>query len=273
MTKKKPRDTGEEFIQGILEKVPEEKREQLKSLLSDDEVLSYAGEHVLMRDEFSRGMDGIKTAREQVKARQDQLDSWWQANSAALTEHPKLQKELDELRTKVAAGAGGGGEDLDEDALKLKLDELTKKMVTKEEGVKTVRDALNESEGRMLSFLDKIQPLSHRHSKSFDEPLNVSGLVEFSVKHGINDLEDAYSKFYSEKLAEQRQKLEAEREKKLRADIRKELEEEARKNGAPYPISRREGLGPSTLSGLMTKGDEPTVGVKAAVDAYYREGQ
>ncbi len=77
---------GKTFLEGILEKIPADKREGVKALLEVEDVLEAAGGGALMQDEFSRAMAALQDKENGVKVWRENLTDWHQEKLKSLTD-------------------------------------------------------------------------------------------------------------------------------------------------------------------------------------------
>ena len=268
--KRKPKEVGEEFLEGVLKLIPEDKRAAAKELLgSNEQVLEHAGQHVMMRDDYSRSWDKVVEYK-------GQLDGWYQEKLSTLEEAEKLKKRVAELEKGGGSQPpkdddGDGGEGVAGSATLKRLEASLKDTITRDEATKALSQTAAQLQQDTLSYAQALNDLSFQHWTDFNERLNTTELIE-SARKNRTTLGAAYTELTRDRYQSKAKKDDEDRIKKIIDDTRKKVMEEVR-SAPPYPIASAE---PSTLTGLQPKGDKATegeFGVAAAVRDYYARNQ
>ena len=237
-------DTGKTIAEQILAKLPESLRGQVKSVFDAPEAvdaLTLLGDSALARSDYSKHMDDIRKKEEelaaadaQVKFDYESLKTWYETNGQKLKEYDTLKPEYDRLKAGVpnpnpnpnpnpAPTAG----------------------MTKEEFEK----ALLARDAGYASVLGLATTLATKHFAQFNEPLDVTSLIEHATKNRLALYDpradtDAYRALHGDKL-----KARADSEEKARIDklVAERLAEERKTQQQPYPVG---GMEPSALDAL-----------------------
>lgn len=265
-------EDGQSFLAGVLAKLPESLRPQVKDVFEKAEAkdaVTIIGDSVLARSDYSKNMDALT---KQEQALKDQLaaatdlyernDKWYRSNEAALKEYPTLKAEIDRLK----AGGGGGNDD---DPPKPPV--LDKKTI--EETIATMLDQnLADRERGYVDVVAFMQDTGFQHHQLFGAPVNMRELVA-NPKLGkpilgqpgrVFSLQDAYNEKYG---AEVTAKQKDAHDKSIEAEVQKRLAEERKATiGQPFPM--RGDASPSVLDVLSTKDGTAAHTLDTAVAAY-----
>ena len=88
-------DTGKSFADGLLAKLPESLRESVKAALTAPEAvdaLTYLGDGVLARSDYSKAMDEITATKNTLTEDYDRLNTWYAGKKDVLAQVEDLQK-------------------------------------------------------------------------------------------------------------------------------------------------------------------------------------
>lgn len=220
----------------------------------------------LRQEDYDRNMNKLKTEREseqklveQYKTQSEKWDQWAVDN---VPKHDRLLKEFSDLENKyksledektalvlAKAAAGEGGTPVDEKALMAQVNETIAKhgyvpkaelpaLVTAE--AKKLVDAERETFFKttvpaMFHEMNSMNSLLYKHDKEFNEILDQEKFATFRAEKKIQDINDAYSQFTSDK-----------RKEREIATIRKEEREKAEKEFASKFNLPGSGAPPST---------------------------
>lgn len=242
--------TSDDYLKKVLEYVPEAER---------DGVLERLGDHVLMRDDYSRLSDEAtqaKTLADQQKALSDKIyadNLKWKADNEKI-----LKDKWEEVQAK-------------EKALATPIEGFDPtKFLTKEEAAKLTADARRDVEAQSLALSDALDAIRARHFKEFGEYLPQGELIAHARKIG-KPVDQAYEDLTRERYAKKREQATEQWKKDERVRIEKEVRSSLGA-AAVYPVNNE----PTTLAGIQVAkpGEQaaanPNFGVKAAVDAMLR---
>lgn len=242
--------TSDDYLKKVLQYVPEAEQADL---------LERLGDHVLMRDDYSRLSDEAtqaKTLAEQQKALSDKIyadNLKWKAENEAF-----LKNKLDELTKKEQALATTSN---------LAPDFDPSKFLTKEEAAKLTAEARRDVEAQSLALTDAIDSLRARHFKEFGEYLTQGELISHARKIG-KPVDQAYEDLTRTRYEEKSKKATEDWKAAERAKIEKEIRSSLGA-AAVYPVNNE----PTTLAGIVvnkpgeTAQANPKYGVAAAVNA------
>src|SRR5215510_3070249 len=90
-------EEGSSFVAGVLAKLPESLRAQVKDALEKPEAkdaVVLLGDGVLARADYSKHMDLLKAKETDLTSKWEELNDWYRANEAALKEYPTLKAQL-----------------------------------------------------------------------------------------------------------------------------------------------------------------------------------
>jgi len=259
MAKKLTRvEAGNEYVESILARLPEEVREIAASKVFTDDVRNELGERSLRQVEFSRLADETRMARETAEKWKSNLDGWYAGKQQDL-------EELDRLRTKLAeAPAASAVDDLDVDDFGDRRPPAvdTSKFVSREDMAQQMLQIQKDG----LALMSLTPTLSVKHLREFDEVLEIQKVVEHAQAKGMR-LESAYDDMVSGRREEVRL---ASVESQI-AKAREEGRQEAIRNSQsmPYPVSSTE---PTTLDGLKPDFQKGQA-LDAAVNDFYTNQQ
>jgi sulfur transfer complex TusBCD TusB component (DsrH family) len=269
-------EEGSAFLAGVLAKVPEALRAQVKEALEKPEAkdaVILLGDGVLARSDYSKHMDAIKAKEAEITTQKTDLDArlasandWWTVNKDALQDYVKIKPEYDVLKTR---GGGDGDGDGDGDGVKSGL--------SKEDIQKLVDAGVRTGLGSELPDLLNIQAFMFdtgiQHYALFNEPVKLQELVT-NPKLGkpiagqpgrVFSLQDAYTEKYGERVAAKQKEA---ADKVINDEVQKRVTEELTKRiGQPFPI--RESA-PSVLDVLATKEGSAAHTLDSALAEYDR---
>lgn len=251
-------ESGQTFLAGVIAKLPAELQAQAKELFEKPEAkdaVIIVGDGALARPDYSKAMDGIKTKETELTAKFTELNTWYEANKAALDEYKTMKPEYDRLK------AGGNG-DPDPDPDRKPIDVQ-----------KVVDETLTTRERDYAGFVMFAQTLAAKHYQMFGEVLDGNALMS-NPKLGkpiagqpgrVFSLQDAYNESFGERV---QQKVKEAEDKRINDEVEKRMAEERKKLIAqPFPI--RDAT-PSVLDTFATKEGSAAHTVDTAVAEYER---
>ena len=275
-------EDGSSFLAGVLAKVPEDLRAQVKAAFERPEAkdaVVLLGDGVLARSDYSKHMDQLRAqeqrAKEQETALQAKLaeatslyernQAWYEANAAALKEYPTLKAALASRRVNGDGDGGDGGDDdRHRTAPPAPLDKA---------GVEALLDStLAERERGYVDVVAFLQDTALEHYARFGTKPDMRALVA-NPKLGkpiagqpgrVFSLQDAYQEKYGEQVAAKQK----EAEDKRIADLVEARLVEERKALAGQPFPLRGGPQPSVLDVIETKEGSAAHTVDSAVALY-----
>jgi hypothetical protein len=270
----KKRDAGVEFLKGIVELIPEEKRKAVEESLSQEKVLDVIGDGVLRQSDYSRSMDALKEDQKKAeyeKGRYEELYeknvAWIEVNKSAIDKYQADLKDRNETIAKLKKRSRAVDDDLD-------LDDVDgdptptppaidmSNFVTKEDHDKALagleRDALN--------IIPLVNQLTMRHFKTYGDILDSAELFKHAAKTGLA-LDRAYDDMTKDTAKKQQddeitKRIEAAKQEGIAEGLKQGREG----GGLPYIVANNE---PRTMDGLEAE-DKSQFGVKAAIDEYYK---
>jgi hypothetical protein len=254
MAKKETIDAGKSIFERALAKLPADKRESIKFLLDDEDVLGTLGESGLMREDYSRLADEAKAQKLQFEGLYNSNLTWREERATALAKADELKSTIDRMK---AAGINVDGEGA---AASTTTTTPAPAGMTKAE----FEQALRGTESQGLAVMTKLTKIGLSHYKEFGDVLEPEEVVKLAQTKGV-DLDTAYNTLVSTRREERR----ADDVKKQIEKAKKEGYEEAmtKASSTPYPVGHSsEGGVPTTLSGLTKDAAKRNdFGVDAAV--------
>lgn len=248
-------EDGQSFLAGVLAKLPEEQRAQVKAILDDPkakDAVTLVGDSVLARSDYSKHMDALKKQETEVLTIQQQQTDWWNANKARLEQAATLEAE----NTKLKAGGTGDGP----------------KGLTSEEAAKLVADQIAQNERGYANLMFFSQTMGAKHQALFGEPLD---MMELGANPKLGkpilgtdrtfSLQDAYNEKHGERVSTKAKETE---DKRINDEVEKRMVEERKKLIAqPFPLRGGQPEA-SVLDILNTKEGPAAHTVQTAVDFY-----
>jgi hypothetical protein len=254
-------EDGTSFLAGVLAKLPEAERAQVKAAFEKPEAkdaVTLVGDSVLARTDYSKKMDALTATQAAVATHKETLDAWYEKNKAALIEHPALKAEIDKLK------AGGTDDD----------DDTKGKGMTVEEIQKLVDAQISAQAPDFVNLTAYMPTLALRHYQMFGEVLDAQELVA-NPKVGkpivgqpgrVYSLPDAYQEKYGDRLAAKAKEAD---DKRVNDLVEARLKDErAKLVGQPFPL--RGDATPSVLDVLNSKEGPAVHTLDAAVAEYER---
>lgn len=225
--------SGNAYLKEVLALIPDEKK---------DTVLNALGEHVMLREDYSRGKDA-------VDAYKQTLDGWYAEKVGFLESGSKAVEELEALKkASPAAGTSAAVTSLEG-------------YIKKDEVEKLLNERLRQSEETGLAVMTPMVNLAAQHLHDYGKPLNSADVVAYARKNGKN-LNEAYLDITADARQAKAEATEKARMEKLRQEIRAEVIKE--QGHQVYPVGIESASG-SALSGLKSK---ENTGVAAAIADY-----
>jgi len=259
-------EDGQTFLAGVLAKIPEGLRAQVKDAFEKPEAkeaVVLLGDGTLARSDYSKSMDRLKTQQTELEAKlaeantlHEQQTKWYQTNEAALKEYPTLKAELAKRK------AGGD----DDDPPPPPPNTLDKKTIEE-----LIDQTLTTRERDYVDVVAFMQDTGFRHHAMFSEPLVMRDLLQ-NPKLGkpilgqpgrIFSLQDAYTEKYGERVVAKQKEAQ---DKIINDEVEKRLKEKLA--GQPFPL--RGQPSPSVLDVLETKDGPAAHTLDTAVAEYER---
>lgn len=274
---KKSVKKGQEFVEGILQHVPEDQREAVKAALMAEGALDYVGSAALRQEEFSALAAETQAKAAEANALIAKNQEWYQNNLPLLNKGAsadKLEAEVKKLTKRLkAVQADPDADPEDVDAATDKFAKATENLISKDAAKALVDDAVRSAtlstQQSGLDLVITISDLSARHLADFKEPLNSRDLITFAQKNNTN-IVDAYNKMNAEKMEARAESLKSEERAALKKQVREELLKEMPSQGhGLYPVGSAEPIS-STLGALKpgAKPNAPVDVIDRAVNAY-----
>jgi hypothetical protein len=253
-------ESGQEFLVGVIAKLPAELQTQAKELFGKPEAkdaVIIVGDGALARPDYSKAMNDLKTKETELTQRLENLNGWFADNKAALDEYLVIKPEYDTLKAAPPPPPKPG------DPPPAPVDPR-----------KVAEEVLAQQGPDYLAvaawFTDKAQ----EHKDLFGERLNTSEILA-NPKLGkpiagqpgrVFSLQDAYTEKFGERVATKQKEIE---EKKFNDEVEKRLAVERGKlAGQPFPL--RGDASPSVLDVLATKDGPAAHTVDTALAEYDR---
>lgn len=188
------------YVAEVLAAAPEEKREALRSALTDDSVIGKLKEGFLRQSDYSRSKDEIAAKQKEVDAfvaeQVKNVDGWKQYSEDAIrtaAEHKELVDKYKATYGELAAGGntpGVGG------MKKEDIEAMLQSHLAKERG---------SFSNWTVDAIEKIVDLKTSHAKNFGTNLSTKDLTDFAAKHNIADLNIAYNAFVEPQMEAKRE--------------------------------------------------------------------
>lgn len=206
---------GKEFLEGILDKLPDRARAEMEAFLASGDatpVLETVGGGVARQSDYSRNMDQLNT------------------NAKA------LQKWHDDLATYAKSLEAGGG-DPTPTPVKADPSPTPTAGLSQEDVQSMLRTEFDRRETHYASFIADTATISARHQALFGEVLDARELMKHP-KIAELGLEGAWRDKYATQLKASDDKIAAEARTKLEAEIREKVLAElgSRQAALPYAV-------------------------------------
>lgn len=256
-------ESGQEFLAGVLAKLPAELQAQAKALFEKPEAkdaVTLVGDGALARPDYSKAMNDLKTKETELAGKLENLNSWYTDNKAALEEYLVIKPEYDDLKAKGAQPPPPppkpGEPPPPVDARKV------------------AEEVLAEQGREYVNLTAWIAGKAVEHLHAFGEPLNVTELVSdprlgkpVAGQPGrVVSLPDIYQSKFGDRIAAKQKETE---DKRIADLVAKGMAEERAKNaGQPFPL--RGDASPSVLDTLATKDGSAAHTIDTAVAEYDR---
>lgn len=242
--------------EGVL---PKEQVEAAKALLAHEKVAPRVKELALTRSDYSRNMDKLRAEEQALQAKLAETERFYQTQ--ILADHnnreafSQLQAENQTLKSQLQ-GQPYGYTQGDQSQMAPPADSISKK---------EYEANMEQLQRNALSVMTKMNYLSAKHLKEFDEVLDPSEVVKLAVEKSL-PLDVAYDNYTRELRAKKEDERHQEELKKAREEGAMEY---ASKHNLPLVDTRPRGVHP-----LLVKPDEvPRTHndrVAAATEAYLR---
>lgn len=255
-------EDGSTFLAGVLAKLPEAARAQVKTVFDSPEAkdaVILVGDGALARSDYSKSQDALKAEREKLQAKFTELNDWYKANEAALKEYPTLKAKVDK----------GGNEPPEPNPDDLKIP-------TADDIFATAMKAIDQAGPEYIGIAAWFDDRRAEHESLFQGKVPFSAReIQANPKLGkpiagqpgrVFSLDDSYNELYGEKVTARRKELDDQR---INAEVEKRMTEERKKLvGQPFPL--RGGAEPSVLDVLQTKDGTQAHTVDSATEHYER---
>lgn len=225
-------------------------RDSLKVLLEKHEVLRERNEGYLRQSDYDKNFNKIKEEREQeaialqnARDRAAKWEKWAKDNQPIhenlLTEYKKKEQQVKDLEEKVAEAAASHGNNGDKggEVDEAKLMERVKAEIEKRGFVSkadvtaiALEEAKKLASEREAAFFKETLPASMEysakmgdfafdHREEFGERFDRTAFAKFVTDKKINDLDDAYKQFVTDRRTEK--KIKEETDKRVQAELSK----------------------------------------------------
>ena len=254
-------EAGQEFLAGVLAKLPTELQAQARELFGKPEAkdaVLLVGDGALARPAFSKAMDDLKAKETELNAKLTNLNGWYTENKAALEEYVTIKPEYDTLK------AGG----------KTPPPADPNKPTPPVDPRKVVEEVMSEQGPQYIQIAAWLHDKGQEHRDLFGERLNTQEITS-NPKLGrpiagqpgrVFSLQDAYNEKYGDRVATKQKEL---TEKSFNDEVEKRLvAERAKLAGQPFPL--RGDASPSVLDVLATKDGPAAHTIDSAVAEYER---
>jgi hypothetical protein len=194
-------DWLDDVLKGV--DLPEEEAKALRSTLERAEVRKEIGNSVLRQSDYSRQLDALKTDQDAAAEARAEGDAFLARNKDRDHNNSEIHKtladQLDEANRRLSEGLGdpvtptsSTSPTQQDDSNFITLEQL---------------DEINrEREQNAIAYSNKINQLSNKHHKNFDEYLDFDALVEHATKNSMN-LDDAYHDMHKTEYDELNEKV------------------------------------------------------------------
>jgi len=255
-------ESGQEFLAGVIAKLPAELQTQAKELFGKPEAkdaVVIIGDGALARPDYSKAMNDLKTKETELAGKLENLNAWYTDNKAALEEYLVIKPEYDVLKAKG-----------DPPPPAPKPGDPPAPPTPPADPRKVAEDVLSEQGPQYVQVSAWLAGKVVQHMHMFGEPLDPMELVS-NPKLGkpvagqpgrIFSLQDAYAEKYGERVAAKQKEAE---EKKFNDEVDKGLA--AKMSGQPFPLRSES---PSVLDVLSTKDGPAAHTLDSAVAEYER---
>jgi sulfur transfer complex TusBCD TusB component (DsrH family) len=249
-------EDGSSFLAGVLAKLPESLRGQVKDALDKPEAkdaVTLVGDSVLARSDYSKHMDALKAQQTDLTAKFEDLNTWYAANEAALKEYPTLKAELDAARR--------GGPNPPKPPVDPPIDPRA-----------VAREEIDAAGREYVGVSAWLAGKAVAHAQMFSEPLDTMALVS-NPKLGkpivgqpgrVFSLDDAYREAHGERVTTKQKEA---HDKSINDEVEKRVTEKLKGSiNQPFPLR---GEAPSVLDELAAK-ERPVHSLDSAVAEYER---
>jgi hypothetical protein len=215
------KESGQAFLDTVLAKLPEDKRAAAKAIFDDagaEAAVTLIGDGALARTDYSKNMDALK-------AKTDELETWFQDNKAALDDYLVVKPEYDKLKTTPTTTP-------------------TTHPALDEAGVRKAAEALLAEQGpHYLQASAWMAAKAIEHERTFGEQLDVVALaqdprlgkqIKGAPEGRVVSLPDLYAEKYGERVAAKAKETEDKRINDL-VDV-KLKERLAQQTTNPFPL-------------------------------------
>jgi hypothetical protein len=262
---KDKKELGKSFLQRVLEKLPEQARASVGEALLSDDLAEFAGEAVLMKEDYSTLAQTAAETKRLADAHKTMLDDWW----------VKKQGENADLRAKVTQLEASGkrrpaADDDPEPEPQPARPAPAADVVTKQD----LQTALSQG----LADVATLTTIAGQHQLEFGEPLDVHKLIAHAVQSGRPVANGGYDSFVAERRAvksDQARKKEIEEAEARGAKKAREEFQRAQSGPPDATAALSASFAEGTLRGLNLKPEDRAkqFGTEAAVAGLFRRRQ
>lgn len=252
-------ESGKSFADQILAKLPENLRDQAKTVFTAAEAsdaLTLLGDGVLARSDYSKQLDDLREKQKTLNEDYTNLTAWYDKQKTTLARAAELEAENARLRGRSA------DDDDDPFAARRRPDPAAVPGITEDVLLKTLEDR----ERAAARYLNATTKLATEHLQTFGEVLDLDAVTAHAEKTRT-PLGAAYQDLFRERLAEKSKAAEDARiNKEVETRLAAKLAE--RQSTPPYPIRGADAAPIDILS--LDAAQRPKHDVDSAVAEYER---
>jgi sulfur transfer complex TusBCD TusB component (DsrH family) len=283
-------ESGQQFLAGVLSKLPAEQQAQAKAIFEAAEAkdaVSLVGDGALARSDYSRSMDQLREKEVALTDYYTRLNTWYADNQTALDQARQLasdprQAQLQPLQQQPQQPQPQQQYYLQPNQLQpqpqpqLPYDPAALAAagnLSREEIRRIADDAVNEAGKDYIAVSAFLATQGARHSHLFGEPLDMNELIAnprlgrpIAGQPGrVYSLQDAYLERYGTRLMEKQKEAE---DKRINDEVEKRLGDRIKQQTSVHPFPLRHESSP--LDVLSTKDGPAVHTLDSAVAEYER---
>jgi hypothetical protein len=264
-------ESGQQFLTGVLAKLPEEQRGQVETIFKSAEAkdaVTALGDATLARSDYSRSMDQLREKEQALTEYYTRLNSWYSENKGMLDAAAQQGQPF----SPPAAGYGQAPGPVQAGTAIQTPGAPASRAVTPEDMRRIAEEAVNDAGRDYIALTGFMMTQGARHQHLFNEPLDMTEIVN-NPKLGrpiagqpgrVYSLQDAYQEKFGERLAKKHQEQEDARINEL---VEKRLAERTSAQAShPFPLRQES----SPLDVLTTKEGPAAHTLDSAVAEYER---
>src|SRR6267378_2489498 len=172
MAKKDKKTVGQQYAEKILKLLPKEKQDELKALLTADEIVETLGSDILTQEEIAELRTAAETRNAEADAYKGRLDQWYADQQQQIAAGTTALAELEKLKKAPPTDPNAPPPAID-----------LKNYVTREEATRVLTEAVARTQQDALTFNVISNELSMRHLNDFKEPLDLRGLITYAQQN------------------------------------------------------------------------------------------